>query len=280
MCRWKLILTTFRCQGFNSQTGIYIFIFFGAMPLKRLFQLNTLDPFINLAIENWLMESKPKQDTYLLLWRNNPCVVIGRHQNPHRECNLDLMKQLSIPLVRRYSGGGAVYHDLGNSNYSLITDMEEFKRERACELVQRAMARLGVQLRISERWDLWMGEGKVSGSAFRLSRGRAYHHGTMLRETCLATLQNVLESKIKEQGDEGCIITSVKSPVRNTSVSHVQFCSAMQTQFKPDDLEVIDELPREALGFYEELRDEGWINERKPKNTIKHEPIQHAIKSL
>lgn len=230
---------------------------------RTLFRLNSLDPYVNLAIENWLMEAKPKNDIYLLLWRDSPCVVIGRHQDPTRECNLALMREMAIPLVRRYSGGGAVYQDLGNSNYSYITDLELFDRQKACELVKSAMARLNVELRVSERSDLWMGEGKVSGSAFRLSHGKAYHHGTMLRNTCLETLQRLLDSIFTTEDTHKYSVASVKSPVKNTKISHEEFLRSMEEQFEPHSWEEINELPKEATAYYEELKDPSWIYERK-----------------
>ena len=228
--------------------------------------MHTVDPFVNLAIEQWLMESKRSKGAYMLVWRSSPCVVIGRHQDPQRECNMDLVRELNIPLVRRYSGGGAVYQDLGNSNYSLITDLETFKRERACELIIGAMKRVGVELRSSERWDLWREGGKVSGSAFRMSRGKAYHHGTMLRETCLRTLLSVLDSKADQRDmGEGYAVGSVKSPVANVHISHEQFCTAVDEEFEAGVRVEMRELPREAMRYYEELKDEEWILRRKIK---------------
>lgn len=241
--------------------------------MKFLFRLSTLDPYVNLAIENWLMEVKPMDDVYLLLWRNSPCVVIGRHQDPRLECNLPLMHQLNVPLVRRYSGGGAVYHDLGNSNYSHITDLQDFGKERACVLAREAMGRVGVELRVSERADLWLGAGKVSGSAFRLCKGKAYHHGTMLRQTCLATLQNILNSSNGSDSDvpagDRYSVGSVKSPVSNTGITHEQFLDAMERQFEPNTVTDINELPKEATAYYDEFRDEDWIYKRQ----------QHSIKA-
>ena len=244
--------------------------------IYRLIKSTSANPFINLALENHLLFSS--DTTSLLLWQNNPCVVIGRNQLPKHECNIFLMKELNIPLVRRYSGGGAVYHDLGNSNYSLITNKEHFSRIHGCELVQRAMKRLNINLLISPRHDLWDNEKKVSGSAFRLTNSRSYHHGTMLRTTDLTLLNKLLQTEEKEE-EEGDLplVKSVKSPVGNIEIGHEEFCKVMSDEFRNiyncNNLleEIIGEdeiLLREGVNqFYKELASYEWIWNRNHSRT-------------
>ena len=153
-------------------------------------------PYFNLALENYLLNN-PKHfndktsiyDHYiLLLYRNAPSVIIGRNQNPFYETRPIFLSSQQINMLRRWSGGGAVYHDLGNTNYSLIMPRHAFNRHFAANLVVNALNKeFNTNLFVSEdRFDIWSNDidsndkRKVSGSAYRLQRERAYAHGTML----------------------------------------------------------------------------------------------------
>jgi lipoate---protein ligase len=248
----------------------------------RFIESTSNDIFLNLALENhFLLHSF--NATCLLLWKNSPCVVIGRNQEPKYECNISLMRELKFPLVRRYSGGGAVFHDLGNSNYSLIMNKEKFSRNQGCELVQSAMKRLQINLEISPRHDLWYDGKKVSGSAYRLTNSRAFHHGTLLRDTDLTLLEQLLQSQENVDEKEMCPIRSVKSPVGNVSISHEEFCKAMLEEFrafyKCDSMGIESITDYEILQlkgvshFYKELTSLGWIWNRDSLTTPKESPL-------
>ena len=145
------------------------------MPVHRL---ETTDPYTNLAIESILLDRVG--DPTLVIWRNDPCVVIGRHQNPWVECDLDRMHADGIALVRRISGGGAVYHDRGNTNFAFIAPSDRYDQERHFRVVIAALGALGVHAHKTERNDLRVGDRKISGNAFRHTRGWSLHHGTLL----------------------------------------------------------------------------------------------------
>ena len=140
------------------------------------------DPCFNLALEEYVLENRREGD-WLLLWQNADTVVIGLNQNTAEEIDPFFIAEHGITVVRRMTGGGAVFHDLGNLNYSFITDTgdtETLSIARFCEPVCRALASLGVRAEISGRNDILVDGKKVSGVAQRISGGRILHHGTLL----------------------------------------------------------------------------------------------------
>ncbi|KAJ1674625.1 hypothetical protein EV182_002894, partial [Spiromyces aspiralis] len=193
------------------------------------------DPYINLAFEDWLLRNTDPASYVLYLWRNRPCVVVGRNQNPWKECNLQLMKKRDVWLVRRTSGGGAVYHDMGNSNYSVFMPREQFTRDRCAVMVARALVHLDIPAYVNARHDVTVEDFKVSGSAFKLTRERAFHHGTMLIDVDLGRLKGCLHS---EMGNNMVAkgVASVPSPVSNLrnyswTIDHTSFCNAVIAEF-------------------------------------------------
>eukprot|EP00127_Corallochytrium_limacisporum_P001023 Clim_evm22s34 gene=Clim_evmTU22s34 len=185
------------------------------------------DPFVNLAFEEyifrrWSFVTKP----YLLLYVNRPCVVIGRNQNPWQECNLSAMAERQIPLVRRKSGGGAVYHDLGNLNMSMLTTGDIYDKYRTAEVVRKAVTSLkdtdrfkdlstSITPASSDRQDVLLGDHKVSGSAYKIGRN-AYHHCTLLIDADLNGLRGLLRHPFGETAEwRSKGVESVRSPVTN-----------------------------------------------------------------
>lgn len=197
------------------------------------------DPFLNLSIEHFLLQKTPAQSSVLFLYVNSPCVVIGRNQNPWLETDLRLLNRdpnkprgtkdpyllEDVKLVRRRSGGGAVFHDEGNVNYSVICPTEVFTRDKHAEVVAEAINHLsqGEKARVNERHDIVLDRTqggifqtlKVSGSAFKLTRGRALHHGTcLLRSPNIAKISPHLKSPARQfLSARG--VESVPSPVGN-----------------------------------------------------------------
>ncbi|RKP24696.1 hypothetical protein SYNPS1DRAFT_5036, partial [Syncephalis pseudoplumigaleata] len=209
------------------------------------------DPWTNLAIEEWLFRHTDPAAYILFMYRNDPCVVFGRNQNPWAECNLRAMTAAGAKIVRRQSGGGAVYHDMGNTNYSVIMPRASFKWQTYAEMVARALNQLDIPAAVNERHDITVYKRKisfsllrgcltstmrdyVSGSAFKLISQRAYHHGTMLIDTDLDGLGYFLRTDKTRLDTAGT--PSVRSPVTNLrdysyTVDHLSFCEAVHYEF-------------------------------------------------
>ena len=152
---------------------------------------DTLDPFYNLALEEYLFRKIEDKDVFLL-WRNRPSVVVGCYQNISQEVNLLQLKQKGVPVVRRMSGGGTVYHDLGNINYSLMRDREKcLDYGRFLSVILSALQSLGIQAEQDKVSDLCIRKKKISGSAQKVSGNRVLHHGTLLYDAELSLLSEI-----------------------------------------------------------------------------------------
>ncbi|WVQ78213.1 hypothetical protein IAT38_000296 [Cryptococcus sp. DSM 104549] len=177
------------------------------------------DPWFNLSYEDWLLRNTPHNQPVLFLYRNYPCVVIGRNQNPWKETTPRHLRELEIPLVRRRSGGGTVYHDMGNTNFSIILPRLLFTRSHGAELVARAIReRLGIAgCGVNERNDVIVRDGeKEYKMSLLIIQHRAYHHGTMLISSSLAELGKSLKSSSPRMETKG--IASHRSAV--TTLNH------------------------------------------------------------
>lgn len=201
------------------------------MPVLRL---DTTDPCTNLAIEERLLEAVEVYGPSLMLWRNDPCVVIGRHQNPWVECDLRRMKSDGVRLVRRISGGGAVYHDGGNTNFSFLAPSEHYDQQRHFAVVIAALASLGIDAHKTDRNDLRVGDRKISGNAFRHTRGRSLHHGTLLVSSDLDLLTAYLTPRAALI--ETKATASVRSSVTNLAaarpgLTHTELWDALEAAY-------------------------------------------------
>lgn len=176
------------------------------------------DPYINLAIEEYILQNFGNEDTYLLFYINGPCIIIGRNQNSVEEINTDYVDSNGIKVVRRLSGGGAVYHDLGNLNFSFITkdDGESFHNfAKFTQPVVKALNRLGVPAELIGRNDLVVEGRKISGNAQFSTKGRMFSHGTLIYDSeieHIVSSLNVSKEKIESKG-----IKSIRSRVANIS---------------------------------------------------------------
>src|SRR5690554_4111075 len=164
------------------------------------------DPYYNLALEEYLLKSDKIPPNLVWLWQNRPAVIVGRNQNTVEEINLKVIKEKKIDVVRRISGGGAVYHDLGNINFTFITsalgNSEDLFR-RFTEPVIAALREMGVPAVFSGRNDIVVNGKKISGNAQAYYQRRMYHHGTLLFDTDLDTVAavlNVASDKISSKG--------------------------------------------------------------------------------
>jgi lipoate---protein ligase len=180
---------------------------------------NITDPRINLAIEEYVLEHlKIEQESYLLFYINEPSIIIGKHQNTVEEIHVDYIRQHGIHVVRRLSGGGAVYHDLGNLNFSFLTkdDGKSFANFRKfTEPVIQALQKLGVNAELSGRNDILIEGKKVSGNAQFSRRGRMFSHGTLMLDVDLDQVGKALHVKQEKIQSKG--IKSVRSRVANIS---------------------------------------------------------------
>lgn len=164
-------------------------------------------------MEEHLLGRVDREETILYLWQNENTVVIGRNQNAWRECNCRLLEQEGGQLARRLSGGGAVFHDLGNLNFTFITSRQSYELHRQLTVVLKAVRALGVEAEFSGRNDLVVGTRKFSGNAFLLGNVTAYHHGTLLVNSDLGKLTRYLQVSSEKMRSKG--IESVRSRVVN-----------------------------------------------------------------
>jgi lipoate---protein ligase len=196
------------------------------------------DPRINLAIEEYALKNLDINESYLLFYINEPSIIIGKNQNTIEEINTDYVEKLGLHVVRRLSGGGAVYHDLGNLNFSFITkdDGESFHNfKKFTEPVVTALHKLGVKAELSGRNDIIAEGRKISGNAQFSTKGRMFSHGTLLFDS---EMENVVSAlRVKKDKIESKGIKSIRSRVANIS----EFLSEKMTieQFRSTLLDYI-----------------------------------------
>lgn len=174
------------------------------------------DPYFNMALDEYVVKHLDLSNDYFYFYQNRPTVVIGRNQNTIEEVNLDYVKNHDITVVRRMSGGGAVYHDMGNINFSFVVDYhkEDFNSiERFAKAIVKALSKFGVNAEFSGRNDITIEGKKISGNAQYVTKNRILHHGTLLFDSDLSILTKVLNVKPEKIKSKG--IKSVKSRVTN-----------------------------------------------------------------
>ncbi|KAI4940506.1 hypothetical protein J4E86_010886 [Alternaria arbusti] len=283
------------------------------------------DPYLNLSIEDHILRKSPADSTVLFLYVNRPCVVIGRNQNPWTEVNLDILNAArgphdakdseppgigTVDLVRRRSGGGTVFHDEGNLNWSITCPRGDFTRDLHAEMVVRALRKLGIErARVNERHDIVLDQGherhtagpqdthrtpyttdeggprplKVSGSAYKLTRQRALHHATTLLSSpnlhiIPHYLRSPAKSVIQAQGVE-----SVSSPVSNIGLDVSTFQESLQEEFASMYAElgapsIVQTVGEEHLNIpdiqkgYDELQTEDWMWSQTPAFSLVLDP--------
>ena len=160
----------------------------------RIVRTRSADPWWNLAVEEYLLEQALQGETILYLWQNDNAVLIGRNQNPWRECRTDLLESDGGKLARRLPGGGAVYQDLGNLNFSFITGSGAYDPDKQLEAVQEAVKSLGIAAEKSEGSGLTANGRKFTESAFCFRKGNSCHHGTMYISTDIDKLSRYLQT--------------------------------------------------------------------------------------
>ena len=173
------------------------------------------DPYYNLALEQMVFDGPGQQETCCMLWQNDNTIVVGKHQNTLQEVNMAYVREHGVRVARRLSGGGAVYHDMGNVNFTFIAPHAggEMDFSSFCRPVAAALAELGVTTEISGRNDMTIDGRKFSGNSQYVKHGRVMHHGTILYDSDLSVVGQALkvpEDKITSKG-----LQSVRSRVTN-----------------------------------------------------------------
>lgn len=238
---------------------------------------NSYDPYFNQSVESHIFYNT--EDYVLMLYVNEPCVVIGRNQNPWKEVN---MEGLSVPLIRRLSGGGTVYHDKGNLNFSFIYNEGDTTVEKNFDYVMDRLKMLGIDLSLTPRNDLFYRDAKVSGNAFYRRGNRRLHHGTLLIDVDTSALWQHLKfdhSKFKCKS-----VPSHKSPIINLKavIPHLTPREVM-TALAYDHDHYLMKKDVKSLDF-DQYKSKTWLLEETPKfkyeyNGLSIEIIDGRIKS-
>ncbi len=160
-----------------------------------IIESDNLDPFYNLAVEEILLDSVERTGPLLFIWQSREAVVIGKNQNPWRECRLDHVERDGVLLARRLSGGGAVYQDSGNLNYAVMISRVHYDASRIYHVVLEALKQTGVEAGRMGKNSLGVKGRKISGNAFCFRRNAALHHGTLLYDTDLNRLISYLKDR-------------------------------------------------------------------------------------
>lgn len=183
--------------------------------MPRIIISTQSNPYLNIAVENYLLSQPSDGDITMYLWQNRRTVVIGQNQNPYSECNVEQLEADGGFLMRRKTGGGAVFHDLGNLNFSFVVPYEMYDQTRQFSVLQKAVAQYGLQTEVSGRNDVLCQGRKFSGNAFSKGRHQRLHHGTILIRTDVEVLQKYLKVKPAKLQKHG--VASVQSRVVNLS---------------------------------------------------------------
>lgn len=181
----------------------------------KLLKNASTNPYYNLALEEYVLKNYLQGD-YLLLWQNDNTVVVGKHQNTIAEINEQFIREQGINVVRRTTGGGAVYHDMGNINFSFVTELENAEKltmQRFTKPIVDVLKKLGLNAETSGRNDITVDGKKVSGNAQTIYKNRILHHGTLLFDSHLSVVSSALNVKADKIQSKG--IQSVRSRVCN-----------------------------------------------------------------
>ena len=225
----------------------------------------------NLAGEAYLLTLD--YDHVLYLWENDPCIVIGRYQNPFSGCNLQRMEEKQVQLVRRHSGGGAVYHDRGNLCFTLIGNKGTSSKEENFSLILEALSSLGIECELSGRNDILIQGKKVSGNAFQTTATKFCHHGTLLIQSDLSVMGQYLTPSSTKLSSKA--VKSVSSRVGNLAEARGDISSELVQQalietfirrYGPTEVQTVDFATLEqAQANYRLFGDRSLILEKTPQ---------------
>ncbi|CAI4228704.1 unnamed protein product [Auanema sp. JU1783] len=254
----------------------------------------------NLAFEEFLFRKHDltKEGDAMIVWSNKPAVVIGRHQNPWVEVNVPYVREQGIDLVRRHSGGGTVYHDLGNLNISILTSHSDHCRPRNLSFISDSLNKqYEVNIVPNKRDDMELlpGNRKCSGTAARISQGKAYHHLTLLIQADLERLKRALHSPYKnfiesnatqsvrapavgflKQDDENVNVENVRSTIIQAFKEKFELCTVQDVDIESEMMEHED-----IVRNYQVLREWKWVFGNTPKfvynNKISSKTIEKGL---
>ena len=239
------------------------------------------NPYYNMAFDEYCLESLPIDEPVFFLWQNRPAVIVGYNQEVNTEVNLDYLKEKGIDLVRRVTGGGAVYHDLENLNYTIVGRSEDLERDypEYAALMMKALQALGVPATLSGRNDILVDGKKVSGFAKRVCKNRLMVHGTLMYNVDVDVLTHVLNPSTTKLQSKG--IASVRSRVTNLcnylpELSDIQaFKNRLEEILSNNYSDAEYKLSETDLAHIQRLTDEKfatweWNYGRSPKATLVH----------
>lgn len=237
------------------------------------------DPYYNLALEEYFLTNENIQEDILLFWRNHNTIVIGKNQNVYAEINQPFVKENDIQVVRRLSGGGAVYHDDGNLNYTIIKqNADKYKNDFSyfTTPVVKALQSLGLPASFSGRNDILLDDKKISGNAQYNYKNRQLNHGTLLFDSNLNILSNALLPNPAKYITKG--VKSVKSRVTNIkeydkTLTIDIFINTLLTHFFPEGNPAFYPIQADEINEIQKLRDEkyatwAWVYGRSPAMDI------------
>ena len=179
----------------------------------KIYVSDSVCPYHNLALEEYLLSLVEEKECILYLWQNRQTVVIGRNQNAFKECKTEKLSEDGGTLARRLSGGGSVYHDMGNLNFTFLVREEDYNVDRQISVIVQALKYFGLHAEKTGRNDLCIGTKKFSGNAFYKHLGRCYHHGTILVNVDLQKMTEYLHVSAEKLQSNS--VSSVKSRVVN-----------------------------------------------------------------
>jgi len=245
---------------------------------KLVLKSSSSDIYKNLALEDWFYQNHDLENCQILLfYRNDPCVVIGRHQNPWTEANVPYLRSNGIALARRNSGGGTVFHDQGNINLSFLTSKADYNRSKNLNLICDALKdSLGVDVSVNKRDDIVIdGVKKISGTAAKIGRKSAYHHCTLLVDVDTTNLHQALSNPAAEAIETNAT-KSIRSPVENLStqrnsvdIKSIEY--AIAEKFGLSNIIEIQPIETEYKGLdklEENYRSWSWIYGKSPKFSL------------
>lgn len=243
---------------------------------------DSTDPYFNIALEEYFLKNLEFEDTIFSLWQNKPSIIIGKHQNPYAEVNHKFVLEHNIPIARRITGGGAVYHDLGNLNFTFITKVDHFDSIDIASYIMpivEALNRIGLDARLSDRNSITIDGKKISGTAESFSNKKLLCHGTLLFNSDLKILKEALKppnitietksvksipgvvANIKDFLEHKYDISTFKKKLINQIFSDIPYKEYSLTE---NDINNIEKLAKEKFSTWD------WIYGESPPFTIRN----------
>jgi len=241
----------------------------------KFVESNSYDPWLNLAVEEHLLNSFAGESIVLYLWQNQNTVVIGRNQNAWQECRLNNLERDNGKLARRLSGGGAVFHDLGNLNFTFLLPKREYNLHRQLSVIVDAVKEIGIEAHFSGRNDILAEGKKFSGNAFYHGQYASYHHGTILIDVDTGKLSeylNVSKAKIESKGVKSVVSRIVNLKELKPDLSIEKMKKAMYMGFIEEYGRIDSVLDFEKLAvstdvtrLYDKYSSKEWLLGRSPE---------------